>query len=150
MPILSRIEVFNMEQATRYRQPDELDPPKDGLWHDFLHERVRKKLWEAKRRECKWLTADAGATAMAPVETHKKDDNPVEAPETRDELAVVVPRVKEVLSPKQSTAFFGKAQDLTHEEIASAARTTPGAARVHGVRAEKKLEKLRRRLKDSA
>lgn len=125
----------------------EIDPPEDGLWHGFLHERVRKKLWKAKRRDAKCLTANAGAAAMAPVETDKKGDNPVEAPETRDELDSVVPKVKEVLSPKQQAAFFGKAQDLTHEEIGRAARTTPGAARVHGDRAEKKMKKLRRDLK---
>jgi DNA-directed RNA polymerase specialized sigma24 family protein len=54
---------------------------------------------------------------------------------------------KEVLSSKQQAVFFATAQDMTHEEAARCAGTTPGAARVHAERAEKKMRKLRERLK---
>lgn len=129
-------------------QSDFKTPPEKDHWHKFLHQRMRQKLWLVKRRDGGTLTADAGAMPLATVEANKKGDDPVEGLETLDELGVLVPQVKEVLSPQQQTVFFGKAQDLTNKEIADAARTSPDSVRVQGNKAEKKMKKLREKLKN--
>jgi len=122
--------------------------PEKNDWIEFLRQGMRKKLWLRWRRDRRILTGEEGAKELLKVETAKEDD-PARRAETSDELKATVPQVKEVLSEKQQAVFFATAQGMTHGEAARCAGTTPGAARVHAQRAEKKLEELRERLKRS-
>ncbi len=124
------------------------EPPEKNDWIEFLRQGMRKKLWLKWRRDRRILTGEEGARELLKVEAPKEDD-PARRAETSDELEATVSQVKEVLSEKQRAVFFATAQGMTQEEAARAARTTPGAARVHAQRAEKKLEELRERLKRS-
>lgn len=123
-------------------------PPDKDDWTGFLYQRMRKSIWLHRRRDERNLSAEEGAEELLKVAGSGNQD-PARQAETKDELVVSVPQVKEVLSSKQQAVFFATAQDMTHEEAARCAGTTPGAARVHAQRAERKMKKLRERLKRS-
>jgi len=124
-------------------------PPEKHDWRTFLHERMRNKYWLQKRRDSRNLTADEGGEALKNVEAGENDD-PTRPVETREELGVLMSKVKDLLTPKQNLVFCAMAQELAYKEIAQVARTTPGAARVHLSNAEKKLNKKLRRKKKVA
>lgn len=126
----------------------DLEAPSDNdEWVKFLFLRMRKRIWEKRRKDERTLTGEEGQEALSNVETSDKDD-PVKSLEAREELEKLVPEVKSLLSAKQEVVFFATAQELSPEEVARVAQTTPGAARVHLSKAEKKLNKeLRPKLK---
>lgn len=126
---------------------DLLAPSEEKDWIKFLFLRMRKRIWEKRRKDERTLTGDEGQEALSNVEASDKDD-PVRSLEAREELEKLVPEVNRLLSPKQEVVFFATAQELSPEDVARVAQTTPGAARVHLSKAEKKLNKhLRPKLK---
>lgn len=135
-------EVYQEALKGDLQAPSERDD-----WVAFLFLRMRKRIWEKRRKDKRTLTADAGQEALSQIEASDKDD-PVKSLEAREELEKLVPQVKSLLSPKQEVVFFATAQELSPEEVARAAQTTPSAARVHLSKAEEKLNKeLRPKLK---
>jgi DNA-directed RNA polymerase specialized sigma24 family protein len=104
---------------------------------------MRKKLWEARRKDSRVISGEEASEALAEVEAGREYD-PTRSLEAREELEVLVPKVNQILSPKQGVVFFATAQELSPKEVAEAAQTTPGAARVLLSKAQKKLDaKLR-------
>lgn len=123
-------------------------PPDKHDWTGLLYQRMRKTIWLQRRRDERNLSAEEGAEELLKQAANENQD-PARRAETKDELELAVPQVKELLSPKQQAVFFATAQDMTHEEAARCAGTTPGAARVHAQRAERKVKRLREHLRRS-
>ncbi len=123
-----------------------LGPAPNG-WFAFIRREMRKKLWLARRRDRKIISADAASKALrsvvTDVRTSRKADDPTAALQVREELAALVPEVKEMLSPKQQSVFFSIAQELPSDEVARIAGTSAGSARVAGAKAEEKLKEWR-------
>ncbi|MFN3484624.1 MAG: RNA polymerase sigma factor [Planctomycetota bacterium] len=126
-------------------QGDLRSPPDQDNWREFIREGMRKKLWEERRKDSRIISGKEAMEALAKVEAGQEYD-PARSLEAREELEVLVPKVNEILSPKQGVVFFAAAQELSPKEAAEAAQTTPGAARVFISKAQKKLDaKLRPR-----
>lgn len=115
-------------------------PPDEHDWRGFLYEKMRRKIWQVRRKDSRTLSGDEGSNALAKVEAGE-DYDPVRSLEARNELEFLVPEVKGILSPKEGIVFFAAAQELPTKEVAKIAKTTPGATRVLLSRAEKKLDK---------
>ena len=124
-------------------------PPEQNNWREFIRQGMRQKLWEARRKDSRQITGEEASVALAGVEAGPEYD-PARSLEAREELEVLVPKVNEILSPKQGVVFFAAAQELSPKEVAQVAQTTPGAVRVLLSKAQDKLDETIRAKKEVA
>jgi DNA-directed RNA polymerase specialized sigma24 family protein len=131
-------------EITQEARDGRLTAPSAGNdWIGFLCRRMRRRIWERRRRDVRAAAADDARQTLSAAES-PDSDAPGVALEVRDELDLLVPQVKALLSPKQEAVFFAAAQEADVDEVVRLARTTPGAARVHLSKAEKKLDRVLR------
>ncbi len=129
------VEIYEQALARK------LERPPSG-WFMLLRWQMRKKLWLARRRYAMLVDGQAGREAIRTKEADERTD-PGKQAELRDEASKMARQLQEMLTPKQHVVFMARLDGVDYRDAASAANTTPGAARVHEAKAKKKLKKWR-------